>query len=43
MYGHHKFDLASGRPLRYICFTIRMELGHLENSVLHSMNSFLQK
>lgn len=44
-YWDHKFDLTSGRPLRlrHICFTIRMELGHLENSVPHLMNSFLQK
>lgn len=41
MYWGHKFALERSSPLKHMCFTIRMELGHLENSLLHLMNSLL--
>lgn len=37
----HKFALERSSPLKHMCFTRRMELGHLENSLLHLMNSLL--
>lgn len=39
----HKLDLGRSSPLRHMGLSIRMQLRHLENSVLHSMNSLLQK